>query len=89
MTTTITQEDNLILQSYYIVLLLKELGEVKFEDSSIFSSLNLPPETKKSLEDIKIQNQGSAIMALYAMLVVPREKLHKNLKMNIKKLMIF
>jgi transketolase N-terminal domain/subunit len=73
MTTTITQEDNLILQSYYIVLLLKELGEVKFEDSSIFNSLNLPSEIKKSLKDIKIQNQGSAIMALYAMLVVPRE----------------
>lgn len=73
MASTITQEDNLILQSYYTVLLLKELGEVNFEESSAFDRLNLPSEIKESLKDIKIQNQGSAIMALYAMLVVPKE----------------
>lgn len=73
MTVTITQEDNLILQSYYTVLLFKELGEVNFEESSAFDNLNLPAGIKKSLKDIKIQNQGSAIMALYAMLVVPKE----------------
>ena len=73
MTVTITQEDNLILQSYYTVLLFKELGEVNFEESSAFDNLNLPAGIKKSLKDIKIQNQGSAILALYAMLVVPKE----------------
>lgn len=73
MTATITQEDNLILQSYYTFLLLRELGEVKFEESSAFDDLNLPTDIKTSLKDIKIQNQGSAIMALYAMLVVPKE----------------
>lgn len=73
MVAIITQEDNLILQTYYTVLLLKQLGEVKFEDSIQFDGLNLPSQIKQSLKDIGIQNQGSAIMALYAMLVVPKE----------------
>ena len=80
MASTITQEDNLILQSYYTVLLLKELGEENFEESSTFDNLNLLTEIKKSLKDIKIQNQGSAIMALYAMLVVPKEIIEHEFK---------
>ncbi len=89
MTVTITQEDNLILQAAYTVLLFKELGEVNFEESSAFDNLNLPAGIKKSLKDIKIQNQGSAIMALYAMLVVPKELIDMNFKKNIGVLMIF
>ncbi len=73
MSIAVTQEDNLILQSDYTVLLLKELGTVKFETSSIFDGLDLPGPIKQSFKEIGIQNQGSAIMVLYALLVVPKE----------------
>jgi hypothetical protein len=69
----ITQEDNLILQSYYTVILLKELGAVYSKGSDSFDSLKLPISIKQAFKEIGIQNQGSAIMALYALLVVPRE----------------
>ncbi|MBD2362703.1 hypothetical protein H6G36_16180 [Anabaena minutissima FACHB-250] len=86
MVATITQEDNLIFQTYYTVLLLKELGEVKFEDSSQFDDLNLSSQIKQSLKDIGIQNQGSAIMVLYAMLVVPKEIIAQEFKEEYEKI---
>ena len=83
----ITQEDNLILQTYYTVMLLKELGEVKFEDSIQFDNLNLQSDIKQALkEEIGIQNQGSAIMALYAMLVIPKEIIENEFEQEYEKI---
>ncbi len=73
MVTHITQEDNLILQSYYTTVLLKALGDSKLEKSEYFAALDIPDWTKDGLREIGVQNQGSALMALYAMFVVPRE----------------
>jgi hypothetical protein len=67
------QEHNLILQSYYTVILLNELGSVYTKGSKSFDSLNLPSPVKRAFQEIGILNQGSALMALYALLVVPRE----------------
>ena len=69
----ITQEDDLILQSYYTTVLLKALGDSQLERSDYFAALNMPEWTKKGLREIGVQNQGSALMALYAMFVVPRQ----------------
>jgi hypothetical protein len=80
----VTQEDNLILQSYYTVLLLKELGEASFEGSGLFDSLNLPNPIKQSFKEIGIQNQGSAMMVLYALLVVPKEIISDNYREEYK-----
>jgi len=70
----ITQEENLILQSYITVSLLAELGNNKFFESDCFREMNFgSPDCKSFLEHNGIDNQGSAIMSLYAMLVVPYE----------------
>lgn len=70
----ITQEENLILQSYMTVSLLAELGNNKFFESDYFFEMNFGvPDIKKFLKTNGVDNQGNAIMSLYAMLVVPYE----------------
>lgn len=70
----ITQKENLILQSYMTVSLLAELGNNKFFESEYFSEMSFgSPDIKKFLQANGIDNQGCAIMSLYAMLVVPYE----------------
>lgn len=75
----ITQEDNLILQSYITVSLLAELGNNSFFRSNYFREMHFgSPDIKMFLEKNGIDNQGSAIMCLYAMLVVPFELIRNN-----------
>lgn len=74
----ITQEENLILQSYMTVSLLVELGNNKFFESEYFNSMQFgQPYFKETLREKGVDNQGSAIMSLYAMLVVPYELVRK------------
>jgi len=78
MNESITQEDNLILQSYYMVVLLKELGSNNFFGSDYFTGMNFDSlPVKEGLRQVGIDNQGSALMALYAMLVIPKELIQK------------
>lgn len=75
----ITQEENLILQSYITTSLLAELGNNQFFSSDYFKSMSFgSPDIKKFLEKNGVDNQGSAIMSLYAMLVVPYELIRNN-----------
>lgn len=70
----ITKEENLILQSYVTTSLLAELGNNKFFVSKYFEQMNFgQPAIKEILSKQGIDNQGCAIMSLYAMLVVPYE----------------
>ena len=70
----ITPEENLILQSYITTSLLVELGNNNFFASQYFESMNFgQPAIKEILRNQGIDNQGCAIMSLYAMLVVPYE----------------
>lgn len=70
----ISQADNLLLQSYYSVLFLVELRNNKLLESQYFKDMEFGvPWVKKAIESIGIDNQGSLLMSLYAMLVIPKE----------------
>jgi hypothetical protein len=70
----ITQADNLLLQSYYSVSLLVELKNNEFLESRYFDEMSFrAPWIKEGLQTIGIDNQGSLLMSLYAMLVIPKE----------------
>lgn len=71
---TITQEDNLIIQSYMTVSFLLELKKLDFLNSDYYKKAKFQDEyVKAKLPEIKIDNQGSMLMVLYAMLVIPSE----------------
>jgi len=80
MSANLTQHDNLLLQSYYTFSLLVELKNNNFLESNYFSEMSFGnPEIKRALKDeIKIDNQGCAMMALYSMLVLPLEIVQKS-----------
>ena len=69
-----SQEDNLLIQSYISVVLLAELGKNKFFKSDYFKNMPFDaPWVKEELGKVGPDNQGTALMALYAMLVIPRQ----------------
>lgn len=73
---TLTQEHNLVFQSLYTVMLLLDLSQKKngFFESDLFKTMAFTfPQMKEELKGIGIDNQGCALMCLYAMLVIPRE----------------
>jgi len=75
----ITQEENIILQSYMTVSLLAELGNHNFFSSDYFKKMEFGNSTIKQFLQISgTDNQGSVIMSLYAMLVIPYELIRKN-----------
>ena len=74
MTTSLSQEDNLVIQSYLTIALLAELHNNNLLESPFFGKMTFgAPWVKKLLREVGIDNQGCAIIALYAMLVLPRE----------------
>jgi hypothetical protein len=86
----ITRQEDLILQSYFTVSLLVELGKNQFFSSDYFKSMSLgSPDIKKFLEKNGVDNQGSAIMSLYAMLVVPCELIKDNYEDEFSEMNVF
>jgi hypothetical protein len=74
MTSGISHEDNLVIQSYVTIALLTELCNNNLLGSPFFGEMTFgSPWIKEQLRVIGIDNQGCAIIALYAMLVLPRE----------------
>jgi len=71
----LTQEDNLLLQSLYSTMLLAELSKSDFLKSDFFERMAFTyPAMKGELRKVGVDNQGCALMSLYAMLVIPRER---------------
>lgn len=69
----ITQRDDLLIQSYISCALISELVNNRFLDSDFFSQMTFGnSEMKKIIRAIGLDNQGFALMALYAMLVIPK-----------------
>lgn len=82
-----TQEDNLLIQSYFTTAFLIELKNNNFLNSDYFK--NLPFEdkfVKASLPTVGIDNQGTLLMMLYTMLVVPKQLLEKEFPNEFKEL---
>jgi hypothetical protein len=74
MTAPLTQEQNLLFHSYFTVSLLVELKNNSLLDSDYYKGMPFgAPWIKNELQKIGIDNQGCAMMTLYAMLVIPRE----------------
>lgn len=72
----ITQDDNLLIQSYLTTSFLIELRNNNFLSSDYFK--NLPFEdtnVKQLLPRIGIDNQGALLMCLYSLLVIPKQLL--------------
>ena len=70
------QVENIILQSYLTVALLIELNNNRFLDSDYFEKMNFGnPSLKPLLQQVGVDNQGSLLMVLYAMLCLPKEKI--------------
>lgn len=70
----LTQEDNLLIQSFYSTMLLVELKKNNFLNSDFFNNMIFDfPAIKGELRKIGVDNQGCALMSLYAMLVIPRQ----------------
>jgi hypothetical protein len=75
----VSNETNLILQSYMSVVLITELNNNNLLNSGYYENMIFSnPEIKKIIkEEIGIGNQGMLLMLLYAMLVVPKELISK------------
>ncbi|WP_339878397.1 HEPN family nuclease [uncultured Algoriphagus sp.] len=73
---TLSQEDNLLLQAHFTTVLLIELKNNDFLDSSYYEQMKFgDPFIKDSLKKIKVDNQGALLMTLCAMLVLPKQLL--------------
>jgi len=73
-----TQEQNLVVQTYLSFCLTVELKNNAFFASEYFHNMNFDaPWVKQGLKEIGIDNRGNLLMALYAMLVVPKELVGK------------
>lgn len=70
----LSQDENIILQSYLAVSLLAELTNNRFLESDCFSKMNFGnPSLKPLLCQVGVDNQGCLLMVLYAMLCIPKE----------------
>ena|ERR1019366_154464 len=76
----VTNEDNLIFQSLYTVILIKALDDAKLLDSTFFASLHLSPDVRLGIKRVGVGNQGCLLMFLYALLVLPRGLIEEKYK---------
>lgn len=90
MPTTLTQEQNLLFQSYFTVSLLAELKNNNLLASRYFEDMSFgAPWIKDELRKIGVDNQGCAMMSLYAMLVLPHEIIQKTYSAEYEKIDAF
>jgi hypothetical protein len=76
MTTELTQEGNLLIQTYFTTAFLRELANDDFLNSDYYKNMNFQDKyIKDELPSIGIENQGSLLIFLYTMLVIPKELL--------------
>lgn len=71
-----TQEDNLLIQSYFTVGLLMELTNTKFLESEYYENIEFEDKiVKENLPKYGIDNQGTLLIFLYTLLVIPKQLL--------------
>lgn len=74
--TTLTQENELLIQSYSTVAFLTELKNLDFLKSDYYKNANFQDKfVKEVITRVGIDNQGSMLMVLYTMLVIPNERI--------------
>jgi hypothetical protein len=69
-----TQEENLLIQSYFTTAFLTELHNRNFLTSEYYKNANFEDNfVKENLPSIGIVNQGTLLIFLYTMLVLPKQ----------------
>jgi hypothetical protein len=69
-----TQEENLLIQSYFTTALLTELHNQNFLTSEYYKNANFEDNfVKENLPSIGIDNRGTLLIFLYTMLLVPKQ----------------
>jgi hypothetical protein len=72
------QEDNLLIQSYFTIAFLVELKNDNFLNSDYYKNMRFGDNyIKDNLPSIGIDNQGTLLISLYTMLVIPKQLLEK------------
>lgn len=75
---SLSQADNLIIQSYTTTAFLADLENIKFVETECFKNLQIDPSIKTLLPQIHIGNRGNLLITLYSMLIIPRELIEKS-----------
>lgn len=89
-----TQEENLLIQSYFTISFLTELESNGFLKSDFFKDMRFEDVyVKSNLPSIGIANRGTLLIFLYTMLVLPKQLLEaqfpkefENLNSSIEKI---
>lgn len=69
-----SQEDNLLIQSYFTISLLGELNNLNFLESDYYRNANFKDKfVKENLPSVGIDNQGTLLNFLFTMLVIPKQ----------------
>ena len=77
----LSQEAELVLQSYFSVAFIIELKNNNFLESDFYDKMHFgAPWIKNLISKISIDNQGMLLMCLYAMLVIPKELISNQFK---------
>ena len=71
-----SQNDNLLIQSYFTTAFLLELKNNDFFNSDYYKNVEFEDKfVKENLPIVGIDNQGALLMTLYTMLVIPKQLL--------------
>lgn len=71
---SMTQEDNLIIQSHMTSIFLLELVKNNFLESDFYLKMDfINPGFKEKISEHGIDNQGALLMILYSLLVIPKQ----------------
>lgn len=73
-----SQQDNLLIQTYFTTSFIGELNNLNFLNSEYYKNAQFEDKfVKDNLPKIGIDNQGTLLIFLYTMLVIPRQLLEE------------
>lgn len=85
-----SQEDNLLIQSYFTTAFLYELQNLDFLNSEYYKDADFQDKyVQEHLPSIGIGNRGALLMTLYSLLIVPKELIEKKYRKEFSNLNIF
>lgn len=85
--TMYSQEDNLLIQSYFTTAFLSELHNLDFLNSKYYKDADFQDKyVQENLPSIGIGNHGSLLMILYSLLIIPKELIESKYQTEFKDL---
>lgn len=82
-----SQEDNLLIQSYFTTAFLSELHNLNFLNSEYYKDADFQDKyVQEHLPSIGIGNHGSLLMILYSLLIIPKELIESKYQTEFKDL---